>query len=115
MVVSGRVGLIAPRSLEAGAGLFLFPTLDSLINRVPVLNRIILGRDENLVGAYFAMTGTWKQPKAQLIPMKLLTEGPAHFMLEGPNFLWSGLMRLDALLSPSSRAPSAEEEGGPES
>jgi len=110
MVVSGRVGLITPRTLEAVAGLFLFPTLDSLINRVPVLNRIILGRDENLVGAYFALTGIWKKPKAQLIPMKSLTEGPAHFMFEGPSFVWNGLKRLQALLNPSSDSPTAAEE-----
>jgi hypothetical protein len=116
MVASGQIGLAPPHDLEAVMGMFLFRTLDSLIDRVPVLNRVILGRDKNLVGAYFAMTGTWKTPKAQLVPIKSFAEGPAHFMLEGPGFLWSGLKRLDSLLSPSSPAPSADdEEAGPES
>jgi hypothetical protein len=110
MMVSGQVGLVPPHGAEAVVGLFFFPTLDSLINRVPVLNRVILGRDENLVGAYFAMTGTWKKPKAQLIPIKSLAEGPAHFMLEGPGFVWSGLKRLESLLNPSSSAPTAAED-----
>ena len=114
-VVSGQVGLTPPYDVEAVVGMFLFRTLDSLIDRVPVLNRVILGRDKNLVGAYFAMTGTWKEPKAQLVPIKSFAEGPAHFMLEGPGFLWSGLKRLDSLLSPASPAPSASEEAGPES
>jgi len=115
MVASGQVALTSPYDVESVLGIFLFRNLDSLIDRVPVLNRVILGRDKNLVGAYFAMTGPWREQKAQLVPIKSFAEGPAHFMLEGPNFLWSGLMRLDSLLSPSSRAPSADEEGGPES
>jgi hypothetical protein len=109
-VVSGQVGLIRPYGVEAVMGLFFFRTLDSLINRVPVLNRVILGHDENLVGAYFAMTGTWKKPKAQLIPIKSFAEGPAHFMLEGPSFVWSGLKQLETLLNPPSDSPAAPEE-----
>jgi hypothetical protein len=115
MVVSGRVAVVPPNDVEAVLGLFFFPTLDSLINRVPVLNRVILGRDENLVGAYFAMTGNWKKPKAQLIPVKSFVEGPAHFMLEGPSFVWSGLKQLESLLNPSSGPPAAAEEGEPDS
>jgi hypothetical protein len=115
MVASGQVGLTSPYEVESVVGMFLFRTLDSLINRVPVLNRVILGQDKNLLGAYFAVTGPWKEQKAQLVPVKSFAEGPAHFMLEGPNFLWSGLKRLDSLLTPSSRERSAEEEDGPES
>jgi hypothetical protein len=115
MLISGRVAVVPPNDVEAVLGLFFFPTLDSLINRVPVLNRVILGKDENLVGAYFAMTGNWKKPKAQLIPVKSFAEGPAHFMLEGPNFVWSGLKRLESLLNPSSDAPATAVEGEPDS
>ncbi len=115
MVVSGQVGVVPPLDVEAVLGLFFFPTLDSLINRVPVLNRVILGRDENLVGAYFAITGDWKKPRAQLIPIKSFAEGPAHFMLEGPAFVWSGLKRLESLLNPPSGAPTTAEEGEPDS
>jgi hypothetical protein len=113
MAVSGRVGLVSPHELEAVLGLFFFPTLDSLIDRVPVLNRVILGRDKNLMGAYFAMTGTWSEPKAQLIPVKLLSEGPAHFVLEAPGFVWSGLKRLESLLGPASGAATGAEEAKP--
>jgi hypothetical protein len=115
MLVSGRVAVIPPNDVEAVLGLFLFPTLDSLINRVPVLNRVILGKDENLMGAYFAMTGHWKKPKAQLIPIKSFTEGPAHFMLEGPAFVWNGLRRLESLLNPPSDAPAPAMQGEPDS
>jgi hypothetical protein len=114
VVVSGQVGLVRPYGVEAVMGLFFFRTLDSLINRVPVLNRVILGHDENLVGAYFAMTGTWKKPKAQLIPIKSFAEGPAHFMLEGPSFVWSGLKQLETFLNPSSGPPAAAEEAASE-
>jgi hypothetical protein len=109
MVVSGQVGLVFPHGVEAVVGLFFFPTLDSLINRVPVLNRVILGPDENLVGAYFAMTETWKKPKAQLIPVKSLAEGPAHFMLGGPGFVWSGLKRIESFLNRSGDSSAAAE------
>jgi hypothetical protein len=115
MVGSGQVGAASPHDAEAVVGLFFFRALDALINRVPVLNRVILGRDENLVGAYFAITGTWKKPKAQLIPIKSFAEGPAHFMFEGPSFVWNGLKRLESLLNPSSNAPPAAAEAGPES
>ena len=94
-------------------GLFFFRALDSLINRVPVLNRVILGRDENFLGAYFAITGTWTEPKAQVIPVKSFAEGPAHFMLEGPELIWNGLKRLESLLNPSRRAPTEAEEPEP--
>ena len=114
-LVSGRVAVVPPNDVEAVLGLFFFPTLDSLINRVPVLNRVILGKDENLMGAYFAMTGHWKKPKAQLIPIKSLTEGPAHFMLEGPAFVWNGLRRLESLLNPPSDAPAPAGQGEPDS
>jgi hypothetical protein len=114
MVVSGRVGLVSPHPLGAVPGLFFFPTLDSLIDRVPVLNRVILGRDKNLMGAYFAMTGTWGEPKAQLIPIKSLREGPAHFVLEVPEFVWNGLRRLESLLGPAGGAAAGAEEAEPE-
>jgi hypothetical protein len=65
------------------------------------------------LGAYFAITGPWKEPKAQLIPVKSFAEGPAHFMLEGPEFIWNGLKRLESLLNPSRSAPAATEEPEP--
>ena len=64
MVVSGEVGVVRPYDAEAVVGLFFLRTLDSLINRVPVLNRVILGQDDNLVGAYFAITGDWPELEA---------------------------------------------------
>jgi hypothetical protein len=80
-----------------------------------VLNRVILGRDKNLVGAYFAMTGTWSEPKANLIPVKSFAEGPVHFMIEGPSFVWNGLRRLESLLSGARSAPAKPAEVEPES
>ena len=84
-----------------------------VIGVVPVLSNLILGDDENLMGAYFAMTGNWKRPRAQLIPVKSFAEGPAHFMLEGPELLWNGIRRLESLLNPSSSPPAAAKEGEP--
>lgn len=108
MVVSGQADLVKPYATEAVTGLFFLRTLDSLINRVPVLNRVILGRDENLVGAYFAITGSWPELKAKLIPIKSFAEGPAHFMFAGPSFVWNGLKRLESILNPPGIEASSE-------
>lgn len=115
VAVTGQAEAVAEHRVEAVMGLFFFRTLDALINRVPVLNRFILGEDENLLGAYFAMTGTWSQPKATLIPVKSFAEGPVHFMLEGPSFVWNGLRRLESLLSGLNDAPAKPAEEEPES
>jgi hypothetical protein len=34
-------------------------------------------------------------------------------MLEGPEFIWNGLKRLESLLNPSRRAPTETEEPEP--
>jgi hypothetical protein len=79
--------------------LFFFRNLDSLISKVPLLNRVLLGEDENLINAYFALSGPFGEPKARLIPVKTLSSGPASFMLEGfPAFVRGGLSRLRSVL-----------------
>jgi hypothetical protein len=80
---------------------------------VPLLNRVLLGEDKNLINAYFALSGPFGEPQARLIPVKTLSSGPASFMLEGfPAFVRGGLSRLRAMLPGASEAPAPEERLG---
>ena len=50
MGATGKGGVVDPYALEGVVGLFFFPGLDSLIDRVPIFNRVILGKNGNFVG-----------------------------------------------------------------
>lgn len=111
MGASGAGGVVDPYALEGVIGLFFFPGLDSMIDRVPILNRVILGRNNNLVGAYFSLTGRWGEPNARLIPIQTLAKGPAGFLTEGiPGFVMGGIRRIQSVLLPSEEAPLPSEE-----
>jgi hypothetical protein len=99
-LVSGEVDVLSsPHPTESVVALFFFRNLDSLISKVPLLNRVLLGEDKNLINAYFALSGPFGEPQARLIPVKTLSSGPASFMLEGfPAFVRGGLSRLRSVL-----------------
>jgi hypothetical protein len=109
---SGTAYVVDPFALEGVVGLFLFPDLDSLVGKVPLLNRVFLGGDESLVGAYFSIGGDWQSPSADLVPMKTLsTSAPASFVLEDvPNFVVGGIKRIQRALTPTQARPA---ETGP--
>ena len=99
LIASGELGLVSPYPVEAVVGVLFFRRLDSVIRRVPYLSRMLLGSDENLVNAYFALEGPWSAPEARLVPIKSLAAGPASFILEGfPSFVRGGLSRLRSIL-----------------
>jgi hypothetical protein len=84
----------------------------------PLLNRMLLGPDENLVSTYFAVSGPWAEPEGTLIPTKSFASGPASFVLEGlPAFVRGGLSTLERVLTGSAArpesAPPADDRGGP--
>lgn len=102
MGATGEGGVVPPYTLEGVLGLFFFPGLDSLIDRVPILNRVILGRNGNFVGAYFTVTGGWGAPEARLIPIQTIATGPAGFLTEGiPGFVLGGIRRIQSVILPS--------------
>ncbi len=99
MVATGSVKLGEdPHDLEGVVGVFFFPTVDAAIGRVPVLSRLLLGPDKNLVSGYFALTGTWERPRAEMIPIKTLASGPVNLVVALPGFVHAGLKRLQRLV-----------------
>ncbi len=102
MLATGRLAVEKPHAVEGVLGVLFFPALDSVIDYVPVLNRVILGENGNLIGAYYGLSGPWAEPTARLIPVKSLVSGPASFVLEDiPSFLWGGLKRIHSILIPA--------------
>jgi len=99
MVATGSVDVLhPPHELQVVVGLFFFKTLDTVISYVPLVNRLILGNDDNLVAAYFALTGPWASPMARVIPVKSILS-PASIVTEGlPGFVRSGFSTLQRLL-----------------
>ena len=109
---TGTLGVSTPHPLEAVAGMFLFPTLDRVIDRVPLLGRVLLGSNRNLVGAYFTVRGEVETPTARIIPVKSLTSmGPASLMLEDlPEFVRGSIQRIQSVLRPRADVPPTTQE-----
>jgi len=85
---SGKLSLASPtHELDAHVVLFLFRQIDNLIGKIPVLNLLLLGTNENLLAAYYDLTGPWSNPDAELVPLRSLATGPATLVLEGLPFL----------------------------
>jgi hypothetical protein len=101
MVGTGTVDIVnEPHELEGVVALYFFKTLDKLINAVPMVNKLLLGEDENLVAAYFAVSGPWGDPHASVIPLKTLLAIPTNIVVEGlPAFARSGITQIERLLS----------------
>jgi hypothetical protein len=85
---SGNLSLASPtHAIDAHVVLFLFRQIDNLIGKIPVLNLLLLGSNENLLAAYYDLTGPWADPTAKLIPLRSLATGPATLVFEGLPFL----------------------------
>ncbi len=99
-VASGEIDIAnEPHDMQTVVGLFFFETLDKAIGKVPLLNNLLLGPDENLIGAYVELTGPWDDPKARLIPMKTVATGPASFAVEGfPRFVKRAIDAIQSAL-----------------
>ena len=60
LVGTGSVNVVeSPHLVEAVIGIFYFRALDRVIGIFPLLNRMLLGPDDNLVSTYFAVSGPW--------------------------------------------------------
>jgi hypothetical protein len=99
VAANGAISATGDHHTELVIGMFFFRTLDSVIRRVPVLNRVLLGKEGNLVGAYAAVTGPWDSLNARIIPTKTLMKGPVSFVFEGlPAFVRGSLRRVQTML-----------------
>jgi len=100
-----------PHPLDVEVSLFLFRPIDSVLDKIPLLNLLLLGTNENLVAAHFTLKGPWDDPKAQLVPLRSLASGPGSLVFETlPSLLRRGLQELDWLFS---RKPEAKQAAPP--
>lgn len=95
----GQVDLVSPtHKVDADLAIFLFRQLDRALDKIPILNVLLLGTKENLVAAHFKLSGPWSDPQSRLVPLKSLAAGPASLVLEGlPNIVARGLRALGAM------------------
>jgi len=47
--------------------LLLLQTVDRMIERLPILRDLVLGKDRSLVAIYFRLEGPWEEPRARLV------------------------------------------------
>ncbi|MEE9607289.1 MAG: AsmA-like C-terminal domain-containing protein, partial [Myxococcota bacterium] len=96
---SGSVELVRePREIDVDVALFLFRQLDRALDKIPILNLLLLGADENLVAAYFELSGPWEKPDAKLVPLRTFGAGPAGLVLRGvPQLVLEGIRKLEGL------------------
>ena len=112
MFASGRLDLARPpHGIEAEVVLFLFRQIDRAIEKIPILNSILLGENENLVAAYFELEGPWEDPVARSRPLRTLREGPGSGVIQGiPRVVERGVRAIGELLG---SAPGGEGAPGP--
>ncbi len=108
-----------PHEVSAEVVLFLFRQLDRALDKIPLINLLLLGEDRSLLAAYYNLQGPWSDPTANLIPLRTLANGPAAVVFEGvprmagvPDLVAKGIRSLGSLLRKS--APAAPEPDPPE-
>ena len=118
VLASGHVDLMPDdKPMDGKVALFLFPKLDSVIGKIPILSQLLLGTDENLVAAYFEVTGPWGDPEVKPILLPG-SAGPTSVVLQGvPLFVKRGFKALGSLVRPkpseSEDPPVVESETSP--
>jgi hypothetical protein len=117
VLASGSVELMAKdKQTDLRVALFLFRKLDRALEKIPILNQLLLGTDANLVASYFQVTGPWGNP--EITPILLPgSAGPASVVLQGvPLFVKRGFQALGSLVLPAPSKPDApppEESASP--
>jgi hypothetical protein len=60
-----------------------------------VLNLLLLGMDENLMAAYYKLSGPWEEPRAKLVPLRTLASGPGSLVLQDlPKLVLKGVRSM---------------------
>ncbi len=106
VLASGGVELMSKdKHMDVKVALFLFPTLDRVLGKIPILSQILLGTDANLVATYFHVTGPWRDPEVKPILLPG-SAGPTSVVLQGvPLFVKRGFKALGSLILPGSSEP----------
>ena len=96
---TGTIQGTEPNRIDLVLGLFFLPRVDDMIDKLPLIRTIVLGRNRNLVGAYFVIDGVLGEPHAHLTPVKSLAEGlPGTLLRSVPGLLLDGGKRIQSLL-----------------
>jgi hypothetical protein len=105
---SGTLDLLRPpHRVDAQVALFLFRQIDKVIGKIPIVNLLLLGTNDNLIGAHFTLTGPWENPDADTVPFSALASGPASLAEQGPTsivlqtlpmFMMKGVKAIEAML-----------------
>jgi hypothetical protein len=106
IVASGELELADPiKTIDAQVYVFLFRKLDRVLGKIPILNRMLLGTDDNLVAAAFEVSGAWANPKIEPISLPS-SAGSASQVLQGvPLFVMRGIRALGSLVKTSPPEP----------
>jgi hypothetical protein len=109
VLATGGVELMSEgKPMDGKVALFLFPKLDSVLGKIPILNLILLGTDSNLVATYYHVTGPWGHPEVKPILLPGAA-GPTSVVLQGvPMFVKRGFKALGSLILPKSSEPEEE-------
>lgn len=115
VVSSGELELAAPiKTIDAQVYVFLFRKLDRVLGKIPILNRMLLGTDENLVAAAFDVSGEWSNPKIEPILLPS-SAGSTSQVLQGvPHFVMRGIRALGSLVKPSAPAEAEPPPSAPD-
>jgi hypothetical protein len=95
-LASGEVALAhPPNEIRGEVALFLFRQLDRALEKIPLLNLLLLGTNENLIAAYFKLSGPWGEPSAKLVPLRSLATGPGSLVLQDlPKLVLNGVRSM---------------------
>jgi uncharacterized protein YhdP len=66
--------------LKLNLGVQPLVTVDKLLNNIPIVGKIITGKDKSLVVSYFKVTGKISDPEVKVIPFKSLTKGVSDIL-----------------------------------
>lgn len=96
LFASGSLDLSkSPHAVDAEVALFLFRQVDRALELIPIVNVLLLGENQNLLAAYFQLTGTWEKPVATAKPLRTLSEGPGDVLTKGiPRVVKRGLTAI---------------------
>jgi len=105
---TGEVDVLRPpHVVDAQVALFLFRQIDLILEKIPIVNFLLLGTNDNLIGAHFRLAGPWADPEATAVPLSALVSGPASIIEQGPTsvvlqtipmFMMKGIDAIESML-----------------